>query len=84
MKKSLFVVAALVAISFSSCRKDRTCECTSTEDIGGTTYTTVSVTTAKSNKKDATAWCEAGPKTTSTTNGVSNPSDPTPPTCKIK
>lgn len=82
MKKiTLFAVAAL-AISFASCRKDRTCECT--DNSGGATM--VSTTTVKSSKKDANSWCEAanGSKTTTTYNGTTVPNGNITTTCKIK
>jgi hypothetical protein len=82
MKKiTLFAVAAL-AISFASCRKERTCECT--DSSGG--YTVVTTTKVKSSKKDATSWCEAanGSKSTTTVDGTTVPNGSITTTCKIK
>jgi hypothetical protein len=39
-KKTIVIVAALIAVSFVSCKKNRTCSCTSTTVDDGTTYTT--------------------------------------------
>ncbi|MBI3520835.1 MAG: hypothetical protein HY062_15970 [Bacteroidetes bacterium] len=82
MKKITLLAAVVVAISFASCRKDRTCECTDTS--GGVTY--VTTTKVKSTKKDATSWCDAanGSKSTTTANGVTLPNGSTTQTCKIK
>ncbi|CAG0985763.1 hypothetical protein FLAV_02026 [Flavobacteriales bacterium] len=56
MKKViLFVaVAAFAATTFTSCKKNWTCECC--VDILGTK--TCAETTAKMTKKDAKVWCE--------------------------
>ena len=82
MKKiTLFAVAAL-AISFASCRKERTCECTDTS-YGTTVVTTTKV---KSSKKDANSWCEAanGSKSTTTVNGTTVSNGNITMSCKIK
>lgn len=55
MKKGLFFVGALVAISFASCKKDYTCKCTGT--IAGVSYTTT-YTMTESKKAAAYAVCE--------------------------
>lgn len=62
--KKLFPVAAVavLAMMFTSCKKDYTCTCTST--VAGTT-TTVSGKTGKMSKKDAKAACEKGNVSTS-------------------
>ena len=54
MKKSLFIVAAFVAVSFSSCKKDRVCECVSSTSAGAspaqkTTYVDVTKGQMKAN-----------------------------------
>lgn len=54
MKKSILFVAALLAISFTSCKKDWTCECT---DSTGTVAT--SSTISNSRKPEAKTACEA-------------------------
>jgi len=54
MKKALSLVAgvALVAVLFTSCKKDYTCSCTI---LGSTTKSTI----ADASKKDATDACDA-------------------------
>ena len=62
MKKTLFVAAAAI-FSLASCKKDYTCECTTT--MNGEVFATTSATiTAK--KKDAEASCNSGNITTGT------------------
>lgn len=52
MKKITLLAVALVAISFASCKKDYTCECTSTVlGLSATASTTIHDT--KSKAKDA-------------------------------
>jgi len=79
MKKITLLAAAFVAITFASCRKDKTCTCTDTS--GGVTV--VTKTTAKSNKKDAAAWCDAGQKSTTTVNGTPYTGGASTATCKV-
>ncbi|HEY9178731.1 MAG TPA: hypothetical protein VIN07_13625 [Flavipsychrobacter sp.] len=56
MKKFAPIAAiALFAVAFTSCKKEWTCECSTT--MNGTT-TTVSGKTTKMTKKDAKAACE--------------------------
>jgi hypothetical protein len=64
MKKITLSVIALAAISFASCKKDRTCTCTTTSG----SYTSTTVTKAKSSKKDAQNWCSAGQSAVTTDN----------------
>lgn len=48
MKKTCFLVSAIVLISLSSCRKDRSCTCTDNGSTLGTfTYTNVKRSEAK-------------------------------------
>lgn len=61
MKKSIFIVAALAAFSFASCKKDYKCVCSS----GGTEFATYTITTTKKKAKDAcsandAAWASYG------------------------
>lgn len=49
MKKVLLFVAVVIAASFASCKKDRTCTCTFTSG----TYTSTSIATYPSSKKSA-------------------------------
>ena len=55
MKKVLFV-AALGMLTLASCKKDYTCECTTT--IGG--FSSSASTTINATKKDAKTACENG------------------------
>lgn len=71
MKKGMLFVGALVAITFASCKKEYTCECTY-KDVNGNNAT-VSATSGKIKKKDAEAWCN----TTASTGGSTY-------TCKLK
>lgn len=82
MKKITILAVAALAISFASCRKDRVCECTDTDN--GVTY--VSKVTVKSTKKDAKIWCKAVDvtKTTVTANGISVSGFTTTTKCEIK
>lgn len=57
MKKITLLAAVIIAASFASCKKEYTCECTTT--INGATYT-ASGTSGKMKKKDAKTWCENG------------------------
>jgi hypothetical protein len=52
MKKSITLIAVLVAFSFASCKKERTCVCTST-------FGTEITTSIKASKKKAKNQCEA-------------------------
>lgn len=83
MKKIILLVAVVVAISFASCKKERSCVCTQT--LSG--QTVVTTTKVKSGKKDAESWCSAsnGSKTTVTVNGipVANTGGTTQ-TCEVK
>lgn len=69
MKKVLFL-GAFAVLGLASCKKDYTCECTSTT-MG---ITTTSSTTIKAKKDDAKTTCEKG----SVSNGISTI------TCAIK
>lgn len=83
MKKITILAVAALAISFASCKKDRTCECTQTSNG----VTIVSSTVVKSGKKDAESWCSAsnGSKTTVTVNGTAQTSSSSSnATCAIK
>jgi len=80
MKKITLLAVAALAISFASCKKDYKCVCTTSS--GSTTVESTS--TAKTSKKSATAWCEAGPKTTTTVNGTPVTNAGTAATCVIK
>jgi hypothetical protein len=79
MKKITLSVIALASISLASCKKDRTCTCTTT--YGGYTYTTV--TKAKSAKKDAENWCSANQTAVTTDSGNANSITVPAPSCKL-
>lgn len=54
MKKSTLILgAAIVALSFTSCKKEYTCECT----VNGTVFGSTTITETKSNAETA---CNAG------------------------
>lgn len=55
MRKITLLAVAFVAVSFASCKKEYTCECSYT--VNGVTYTS-SATSGKIKKKDAKAWCD--------------------------
>jgi hypothetical protein len=71
MKKSILMVAVIAAVSFTSCKKDRTCTCTDTtvtttitnypgQPVKTTSATTTNVemrTYTKARKGDAKAAC---------------------------
>jgi hypothetical protein len=73
MKKITLLAVAALAISFASCKKDMTCECTLTPvsyTSGGVTVTTglgdpstTKTTMTKVSKKTATANCVSGEQT---------------------
>jgi len=76
MKKIILFVAVVSAISFTSCKKDHTCTCTTTSTAPGSVSTT-SVTTINDAKKgDAKRACV---KTTTVYNGVTTTND-----CELK
>lgn len=75
--KKIFFIATVAILGLTSCKKDYTCECTTTItqpefQYGGTVVQPASTQTASASatitdkKKDAEAKCEEGTKTTST------------------
>ena len=59
--KKIFSISALAfvgVLALASCKKDYTCECTTTTTNGTSTGTAVSSTTIKDTKKSAKASCE--------------------------
>jgi hypothetical protein len=68
MKKITLLAVAALAISFTSCKKDRVCECTYTP-TSGSTYTT-KTTYYEVKKKDARLFC-IGDQTVTESNGTS-------------
>lgn len=76
MKKLLVTLSIIsIAFIFGSCKKEYTCECTTTMTGFGTTTSSTTIKDTKNNAKDA---CEGGSSTT-TVNGVSASV-----TCKLK
>lgn len=57
MKKITLLSFALVAISFASCKKDRTCTCTTTDNSPGATTSEYTVVYHKISKSNAKAAC---------------------------
>jgi subtilase family serine protease len=56
--KKILLVAAVAGLSMVSCKKNYTCECTTTDNgavIGSTT-----ATSGKIKKSEAETWCTAG------------------------
>jgi hypothetical protein len=84
MKKSILMVAVIAAVSFTSCKKDRTCTCTDTTVITTTTTypgqspkTTTDtqtdayvVTFTKARKGDAKSACLSSKETKSGNTGA--------------
>ena len=57
MKKITLLSIALIAISVASCKKDRTCSCTETDNSVGATTTEYKVVYKKVTKGSAKAAC---------------------------
>ena len=57
MKKTIITSLALVAISFASCKKDRTCSCTQQDNSPGSTASEYKVVYKKISKSNAKAAC---------------------------
>jgi hypothetical protein len=68
MRKLLFLSAVVVAIGLTSCKKEYTCECVSTETVSGAT--TTSSVTIKGKKDEAKEDCEGGSGESSNANVV--------------
>lgn len=58
MKKTL-AIAAVSLLALASCKKDYTCECTTSATDNGQTISTTSTFTINDTKKNATEACEA-------------------------
>ncbi len=54
--KKIIAIAAMAVLVLSSCKKDYTCECTTT----GNGQTATASSTVKATKKDAKEACESG------------------------
>ncbi len=57
MKNITILSIALLAISFTSCKKDRVCECSTVNSAAGSTSSTYTITYKKATKKNAKAAC---------------------------
>ena len=57
MKKITILAIALIAISFASCKKDRTCSCSVTDNSPGATTSEYKVVYHKITKKNAKSAC---------------------------
>ena len=57
MKKIITLSIAFIAISFASCKKDRTCTCTVTDDSPGATTSEYKVVYKKVTKGNAKSAC---------------------------
>jgi hypothetical protein len=57
MKKLTILSVAALALAFASCKKDHTCECTTTSTAPGSTATTSEYTIVKAKKGDAKKAC---------------------------
>ncbi len=69
MKKMTILAVAALAISFASCKKDRTCTCTNTSSSSsGSTTTTITI--KKISKKDAKDACQKRTWTSTTSSGT--------------
>lgn len=74
MKKALFI-ATIGAISLASCKKDRTCTCTSSSTVPGSVTSTQVYTITEAKKSDAKKICITS---TSTSGGYTYTDD-----CKL-
>ena len=69
MLVNTYKMAAVAALGFVACKKDRTCTCTTT----GTGFTSTDVTVIyKAKKGEAREWCLGGQTTTTTSAGGSS------------
>jgi len=62
MKKSL-LIAAVAGLALVSCKKDYTCECTTTSNMPGFVTQTTTSSTGKMKEADAESKCNEGDKT---------------------
>lgn len=85
MKKATFFIAAVSALSIVSCKKDRTCSCTTVNSSGSSsTTTTQDITIIDASKSDAKKACIDRTSTdTYTFGGVSTTYTSTT-TCELK
>lgn len=55
--KKILLIAAVAGLAMASCKKDYTCECTSTDTAPGSTTTTSKKTIKEATKRQAKANC---------------------------
>jgi len=77
-----FIIVCICAAFATSCKKEYSCVCTTTDTSNGVTETTVDTYKATTKKKDAQAWCDALPKAKVEVGGSTLPADNT--TCALK
>lgn len=65
--KKIILVGAVALLGLASCKKDYTCECTTTSDFMGQKSTATVSATINDTKSKATDACEAGSMTSGTT-----------------
>ena len=57
MKKIAILSIVFAGLAFASCKKDRTCSCTSSSTVPGSTSSTTEYTIVKAKKGDAKRAC---------------------------
>jgi hypothetical protein len=78
--KKMTMIAAIAALAFASCKKDRTCTCTTTPTSG--TVSTYKVTYYDAAKKDARSLCTSHATQTDNLTPVATTGSKT--TCELK
>lgn len=66
MKKVMILVAAFAVVGLTSCKKDWTCECTTSDSSGTLDDVSASVTLTDLNKSDAETACSGNEVTVGT------------------
>ena len=85
MKKITVLAAVLVAVSFASCKKDRTCECTyTTSGTTNVTSHTSSTVITKVKKSDAKYLCTKDSQSYTNTSGSTSSTSTSSSDCKLK
>ncbi len=85
MKKTALFVAVIAALSLASCKKDRTCTCTTVESDGTNSTTSTQVYTVKDAKKgDAKKMCIDQTSSNTTTFGGMSVTYTQTRTCELK
>ena len=85
MKKITMIAAvAVLALSFASCKKDRTCNCTSTSTEPGYTSTPDVTVYMKSKKHDARVYCVSAKYDYDYYNGTAMAKATMTTTCELK